>query len=62
MFKYFYIAILTFHFTVIAEWPMVLAGAVSIAIVFSWNHYQKKWDKELEGQELPEELPAYPKN
>ena len=61
MFKYIYIAVLTFYFTVVTEWPFALALVISTALVVAWNLYQNKLDKENQGQELPEELPVYPK-
>ena len=61
MFKYLYIAVLTFFFTVVTEWPLALALVISTALTLAWNWYQNKLDKEYEGQELPEDLPIYPK-
>lgn len=65
MFKYLFIAILTFFFTVVAEWPFALALVFSTAFTVAWNWHENKLDKEYQGQELPEELPeelpVYPK-
>ena len=53
MFKYIFIAILTFFFTVVAEWPFALVLVFSTALTVAWNWHENKLDKEYQGQELP---------